>query len=111
MSFRKNADVKSSSVDFGDLEAGQVVRGVVKRVEAYGAFVRIDGSSINGLCHKSKVSELFESQAPSPGSTEPVFDRSPMIPTQSGQLWSKKVKPCAPSSWTLTSRTARSLSV
>lgn len=56
MSLRKNAEVKASTLDFGDLEKGKVVKGVVKRVEAYGAFIRIEGSSINGLCHKTKVS-------------------------------------------------------
>jgi ribosomal protein S1 len=55
LSLRKNAEVKTVSLELGDLTKGQVVKGVVKRVEAYGAFIRIDGSNINGLCHKSKV--------------------------------------------------------
>ncbi|GAA6036062.1 hypothetical protein JCM8097_006594 [Rhodosporidiobolus ruineniae] len=39
------------------LEKGQVVRGVVKRVQDYGVFVRIEGTSVSGLCHKSKVTD------------------------------------------------------
>jgi rRNA biogenesis protein RRP5 len=55
LSLRKNAAIKESSLDYSDLRKGQMIRGVVKRVEAYGAFIRIDGSNISGLCHKSKV--------------------------------------------------------
>lgn len=55
MSLRKNAEVKHASLEFSDLVKGQVIKGIVKRVEAYGAFIRIDGSSFSGLCHKSKV--------------------------------------------------------
>lgn len=55
MSLRKNAEVKASTVEIGDLAKGQVVRGTVRRVETYGAFIRIDGSTMTGLCHKSKV--------------------------------------------------------
>lgn len=55
LSLRKNAAVKESSIEYSDLAKGQVIKGVVKRVEAYGAFIRIDGSNISGLCHKSKV--------------------------------------------------------
>lgn len=55
LSLRKNAAVKEASIEYSDLAKGQVIRGVVKRVEAYGAFIRIEGSNISGLCHKSKV--------------------------------------------------------
>jgi len=57
MSLRKNAAVKASTLEVGDLVKGQVVKGVVKRVEGYGAFIRINGSNINGLCHKTKVTD------------------------------------------------------
>ncbi|GAA5875823.1 hypothetical protein JCM1840_003525 [Sporobolomyces johnsonii] len=59
LSLRKSATVKDTrpSLAHADLKKGQVVGGVVKRIEAYGAFVRIDGSSIQGLCHKSKVTD------------------------------------------------------
>ena len=55
MSLRKNAVAKASTIEIGDLAKGQIVHGVVRRVETYGAFIRIDGSTLSGLCHKSKV--------------------------------------------------------
>ncbi|KAK4705134.1 rRNA biogenesis protein RRP5, partial [Phenoliferia sp. Uapishka_3] len=57
MSLRKNAEVKASTVEIGDLVKGQVVRGVIRRVETYGAFIKIAGSNMSGLCHKSKVTD------------------------------------------------------
>ncbi|KAI5476893.1 hypothetical protein MNV49_007065 [Pseudohyphozyma bogoriensis] len=57
LSLRSTATVKETAVEIGDLAKGQIVRGVVKRVEEYGAFIRIEGSSISGLCHKSKVTD------------------------------------------------------
>lgn len=63
MSLRKSAVVKKdaaaplpSLADAG-LEKGQIVRGVVKRIEDYGAFIRLDGLNVQGLCHKSKVTD------------------------------------------------------
>jgi len=35
---------------------GDQVNGVVSRVEDYGLFIRLDGYSLSGLCHKSEVS-------------------------------------------------------
>ena len=46
---------KSSSVFITDLKEGQKVEGVVKKIEDYGLFIQINGSKINGLCHKSQV--------------------------------------------------------
>ncbi|KAL8286763.1 hypothetical protein RQP46_004291 [Phenoliferia psychrophenolica] len=57
MSLRKNAVAKATTVEIGDLAKGQIVTGVVRRVETYGAFIRIDGSNMSGLCHKSKVTD------------------------------------------------------
>ena len=56
LSLRKSASVKKAQLSLDDVSAGQVVKGVVSRVEAYGAFIRLDGSNISGLCHKSNVS-------------------------------------------------------
>ncbi|GAA5986306.1 hypothetical protein JCM10908_003698 [Rhodotorula pacifica] len=63
MSLRKSTFVKKdaaaplpSLADSG-LEKGQVVRGVVKRIEDYGAFIRLDGLNVQGLCHKTKVTD------------------------------------------------------
>jgi len=39
-----------------DFELGQKVIASVKSVEAYGMFLRIEGSDVSGLCHKSEVS-------------------------------------------------------
>jgi rRNA biogenesis protein RRP5 len=64
LSLRKNDKVKRTkkeeepTITFEGLQEGQVYKGVVKRVESYGAFIRIQGSPVSGLCHKSEVSEL-----------------------------------------------------
>lgn len=56
MSFRKNvAKADSSSVSIGDIQIGQKLDGVVKKIEDYGLFIQIDGSKLSGLCHKSQV--------------------------------------------------------
>ncbi|KAK4057764.1 rRNA biogenesis protein rrp5 [Microbotryomycetes sp. JL221] len=39
------------------LSKGQVVNGVVKRIETFGVFVRLDEFGVSGLCHKSKVTD------------------------------------------------------
>ncbi|KAJ5952686.1 RRNA biogenesis protein RRP5 [Penicillium vulpinum] len=41
-----------------DLKVGQIVTGKVRKVEEFGAFIVIDGSSnISGLCHRSEMAE------------------------------------------------------
>lgn len=45
--------------NLADLEEGQVLRGRVKRVEKYGVFVDIAGSSLTGLAHISEVADAF----------------------------------------------------
>lgn len=63
MTFRKSAVVKKDAaaplpgLEEAGLEKGQVVRGVVKRIQDYGAFIRLDGLNVQGLCHKSKVTD------------------------------------------------------
>lgn len=57
LSLRKNAEVKAAAFDLNDLKKGQVVKGTIQRVETYGAFIRIEGAGVNGLCHKSKVTD------------------------------------------------------
>ena len=54
---RKNAEVKNVAFDLNELKKGQVIRGTIQRVETYGAFIRIEGAGMNGLCHKSKVTD------------------------------------------------------
>ena len=55
MSFRTGASKPSATLSVGDLQIGQKIDGVVKRVEAYGLFIQINGSKLSGLCHKSQV--------------------------------------------------------
>lgn len=45
----------SEALSAGDLQIGQKIDGVVKRIENYGLFIQIDGSKLSGLCHKSQV--------------------------------------------------------
>ncbi|BGP47503.1 rRNA bioproteinsis protein rrp5 [Rhodotorula kratochvilovae] len=54
---KKGAEPDLPSLAEANLSVGQVVRGVVKRVEDFGAFVRLDGLNVQGLCHKSKVTD------------------------------------------------------
>ena len=54
---KKDAAAPLPSLAESGLEKGQIVRGVVKRIEDYGAFIRLDGLNVQGLCHKSKVTD------------------------------------------------------
>lgn len=62
MTLKKNPDSKASKkvalLGLSDFTEGQKVVAVVKKVEAYGMFLKIEGSDISGLCHKSEVSGL-----------------------------------------------------
>lgn len=57
MSFRSGdlSRASNGSKSLADLEEGQQVEGVVKKVEDYGLFIEIDGTKLSGLCHKSEV--------------------------------------------------------
>ena len=58
MTFRSGDSLtrrESSSLFISDLKEGQKVEGIVKKIEDYGLFIQINGSKINGLCHKSQV--------------------------------------------------------
>ncbi|GAA5904744.1 Rrp5p [Sporobolomyces salmoneus] len=59
LTLRKSANVKEtqSSITHADLKKGSVVSGVVRKIERYGVFVKLDGTNIQGLCHKSKVTD------------------------------------------------------
>lgn len=60
MSLKKSASVQPAQKAVPTFVAGQVVNGTVTRVETYGAFIRLEGSNVSGLCHKSNVrSHLF----------------------------------------------------
>jgi rRNA biogenesis protein RRP5 len=45
-----------AQLGLSDFAEGQTVVAIVKKVEEYGIFLRIDGSNVSGLCHKSEVS-------------------------------------------------------
>jgi rRNA biogenesis protein RRP5 len=56
MSLRQNkpkTTAKAASVS--SFSVGQRVTVVVKRVESFGVFLRVQGSSVSGLCHKCEV--------------------------------------------------------
>lgn len=48
-----------ASLALADFSEGQKVTATVKKVESYGLFLKIDGSEVSGLCHKSEVSYLI----------------------------------------------------
>lgn len=47
---------KAAQLALADFSEGQNVVAIVKKVEDYGIFLRIEGSNVSGLCHKSEVS-------------------------------------------------------
>ncbi|OCK79630.1 nucleic acid-binding protein [Lepidopterella palustris CBS 459.81] len=43
---------------FGDMKAGQIVTGKVRKVEDFGVFIVVDNSSnVSGLCHRSEIAD------------------------------------------------------
>ncbi|KAK8849492.1 hypothetical protein IAR55_004826 [Kwoniella newhampshirensis] len=60
MTLRKNptkAVKKVAKLGLSDFEEGQKVVAEVRKVEPYGIFLKIDGSDVSGLCHKSEISD------------------------------------------------------
>ncbi|KAF8898934.1 hypothetical protein BD779DRAFT_1607574 [Infundibulicybe gibba] len=58
LSFRTGILTKPlGTLTVGDLQKGQKIDGIVKRIENYGLFIQIEGSKIHGLCHKSELSD------------------------------------------------------
>eukprot|EP00977_Amphora_coffeiformis_P014211 scaffold3937_cov184-Amphora_coffeaeformis.AAC.2 len=69
------ADAKKA-VDLRDIEVGQKFQGIVSRIEDYGVFVQLAGSSVFGLVHKSECSDRFikdVSKIYSPGDLVKVY--------------------------------------
>ena len=69
---RVHLSLKQSHIDsnyiapllFADMEVGKVVTGKVRKVEDFGVFIVVDGSSnVSGLCHRS---ELADDRSPNP---------------------------------------------
>ncbi|KAI9840320.1 MAG: rRNA biogenesis protein rrp5 [Sclerophora amabilis] len=45
-------------ITFNDLAVGQIITGKVRKVEDFGVFIVVDGSSnVSGLCHRSEVAD------------------------------------------------------
>ncbi|TFY72409.1 hypothetical protein EVG20_g579 [Dentipellis fragilis] len=59
MTFRSGDLARSTkpSLSLSDLHEGQKIEGRVKKIEAYGLFIEIEGSKLTGLCHKSELSD------------------------------------------------------
>ena len=49
----------SGHTEMGQLKRGETLRGKVKRLEAFGAFVQVDNSTVTGLAHISEVSDDY----------------------------------------------------
>lgn len=62
-SLRKGVTIKKDAVsslpglEEANLVKGQVVSGTVKRIQDYGAFIQVEGTCVQGLCHKSKITD------------------------------------------------------
>jgi rRNA biogenesis protein RRP5 len=48
-------DGKGAGKGFDEISEGDRIAGVVSRVEDYGLFIKLDGYSLSGLCHRSEV--------------------------------------------------------
>jgi rRNA biogenesis protein RRP5 len=59
LTFRTKAapEPRQKQLGFGQFSAGQKIDAVVKKVETFGIFLRIEDSNISGLCHKSELSD------------------------------------------------------
>lgn len=77
LNLRESAVIDAKkAVDIQDIEIGQKYNGTVSRIEDYGVFVQLEGSSIFGLVHKSECSDRFVSDVSrmySPGDLVKVF--------------------------------------
>jgi rRNA biogenesis protein RRP5 len=47
------------AADLELIEEGQILTGRVKRIEAFGVFVELQGGSVTGLAHKSELADAF----------------------------------------------------
>lgn len=61
LTMRSDAARQSTALRLSDLSEGQIVDGVVKRIEPYGLFIQIADSTVTGLCHKSELSDSADS--------------------------------------------------
>jgi len=56
---RESAIGQDTKVTYDKLKVGDKYMGTITRIEEYGAFVRLEGSDVSGLVHKSECSENF----------------------------------------------------
>ena len=61
LDLRESTLLKDSgeSLGFADIKLGDKLRGTVTWVEDFGVFVRLEGSDVTGMVHKSEVSDKF----------------------------------------------------
>ncbi|KAF8274016.1 nucleic acid-binding protein [Lactarius quietus] len=59
LTFRSGSLSRSDqpTLSLSDLQEGQKIKGRIKKIEAYGLFIEIEGSKVSGLCHKSELSD------------------------------------------------------
>lgn len=57
LSLRKGSGAGGVRLSLEQLAVGDVVSGRIKAVEKYGLFLRVDNSSLDGLVHKSEISD------------------------------------------------------
>jgi ribosomal protein S1 len=50
-----NPDKHKHDITFESLSDGDVVTGIVSKIEKYGVFIQINNSRLRGLCHISQV--------------------------------------------------------
>ncbi|KAL7751540.1 rRNA biogenesis protein rrp5 [Sorochytrium milnesiophthora] len=52
-----DVDPQAATLQYSDISVGDMLSGNISKITNYGAFVKINGSNIVGLCHISKVSD------------------------------------------------------
>ncbi|KAH9065673.1 nucleic acid-binding protein [Lactarius vividus] len=59
LTFRSGSLSRSAlpTLSLSDFQEGQKIKGRVKKIEAYGLFIEIEGTKVSGLCHKSELSD------------------------------------------------------
>ena len=68
------------AADLADLSEGDTVQGTVKKVEHFGVFVRLNGSSLTGLAHKSELADAFVADTAAAFQVGQGKGRPPVIP-------------------------------
>ncbi|RXW22586.1 hypothetical protein EST38_g3267 [Candolleomyces aberdarensis] len=88
LTFKSGNLKRETAKSAADLKEGQKVAGVVRRIEAYGLFIDVEGTKLHGLCHKSQLSDNPEADVDEALQGFRVGDRvkAKVIGTEKGRI-------------------------